>query len=299
MVPSEEVTVRSGRSDLAGTLFRPADVDRPPVVVMAHGFAARRSWGLPAVAKRFAAEGIAALTFDYRGFGDSGGGPRRVIDPAKQRADYRAAVEYVRARDDLYGDSLGLWGMSFSGGHVVKLAATMNVDAVVAMVPFTDGLHVTAHFLQQAGLSFARDGAEAVLRDAVQVVLNRDPYYVPIVGGPDEFSLLVAPGARAGFEAIIPEDEREAWRNRTAARVLAQVPFYRPITVAGDVQAPVHVLHATDDDIVPPGAIDRLVDALDDVTRVRLPLGHFDGLTGPTAPEVAKRQAEFLASHLR
>ncbi|MFW6265572.1 MAG: alpha/beta hydrolase, partial [Halanaeroarchaeum sp.] len=251
MTRIETVAFTSGRSEVAGTLFHPDDTDHPPVVVMAHGFAARRNWGLPAFAKRFAEEGIAALTFDYRGFGDSGGGPRRVVSARQQRADYRAALEYVRGRDDVDGDAAALWGMSYSGGHVLALAATEDVETVVATVPFTDGLHVAGHAIQQGGWEYVRGMATAVAKDARQILFRRDPHYVRVVGEDerDDFAVLATPGSLEGYESMIPEEERADWPNRTAARVLVEIPFNRPVSRASSVDVPVFVLEATDDQI--------------------------------------------------
>jgi alpha-beta hydrolase superfamily lysophospholipase len=52
---------------------------RLPVVILAHGFSGTMDRLVPH-AERFAADGIAALVFDYRGFGESGGEPRQVVD---------------------------------------------------------------------------------------------------------------------------------------------------------------------------------------------------------------------------
>lgn len=304
MSKPETVTFTSGRSEVVGHLHRPDGVDRPPVVVMAHGFAARQHWGLPTFAKRFAASGIAALTFDYRGFGESGGGPRRVVSAQKQRADYRSAIEFVRNREDLDENALALWGMSYSGGHVVSLAASEDVQAAVATVPFTDGLHVAAHAIQHGGIDYLTGMVGNLARDARQILLRRDPHTVRVVPAAEsdeedgEFAVLSTPGSRAGYESIIPEEDREDWRNRTAARVLFEIPFNRPITAAADVDVPVFVLEAMDDQIVPRGAVDRLVEALDDVHRVRVPAGHFESLVGAVSSEVAARQADFLQANL-
>ena len=68
----------------AGSLFLPepqaGSDQRLPCVVLAHGFSGTMDRLVP-YAERFAADGIAALVFDYRGFGESGGQPRQVVDP--------------------------------------------------------------------------------------------------------------------------------------------------------------------------------------------------------------------------
>jgi pimeloyl-ACP methyl ester carboxylesterase len=299
MMQPETVTFTSGRSEVTGHLYRPDAADTPPVVVMAHGFAARQNWGLPPFAERFAERGIAALTFDYRGFGESGGGPRRVVSAEKQRADYRSAMDFVRGRDDLDADALALWGMSYSGGHVIALAANEDVEAAVATVPFTDGLHVAAHAIQHGGVDYLRGMTVGLAKDARQILLRRDPHTLRVVPDPenDAFAVLATPGSRTGYESMIPEAD-EDWPNRTAARVLFEIPFNRPVTAAAEVDVPVFVLEATDDQIVPQGAVNRLVDELDDVHRVRVPAGHFESLVGAVSTEVANRQADFLQAHL-
>ena len=49
----------------------PDGVENPPIVVLAHGFAAFRELRLDAYAARFAQAGYAALVFDYRSWGAS------------------------------------------------------------------------------------------------------------------------------------------------------------------------------------------------------------------------------------
>jgi len=103
-----------------GTLYLPADIDTPPVVVMTPGLGMWRSFVLPAVAERFAAAGFAAFVFDFRHHGDSDGEPRGLADPQKQVADYEAAIEAMIDTDAVDSNRLVLWGYSFSGGHVLS-----------------------------------------------------------------------------------------------------------------------------------------------------------------------------------
>lgn len=72
----KESTFASGQ-DACAAWFYPAAADQGarPVIVMARGLTGTRRDCLGAFAERFAAAGIAALVFDYRGFGDSTGEP--------------------------------------------------------------------------------------------------------------------------------------------------------------------------------------------------------------------------------
>ena len=95
----EDLTFTSGGDQIAAWLYRPSASAPVPCVVMAHGFSATRRDRLPAYAERYADAGFAVLLFDYRGFGDSGGGPRQVIDIRRQQEDYEAAIVAARGLD--------------------------------------------------------------------------------------------------------------------------------------------------------------------------------------------------------
>jgi len=279
----------------AGWLFRPDGEDEEtPVVVMAHGFGGERSFRLPAYAERFAERGIAAFVFDYRSFGDSEGEPRQLISPKRHVADWLAAVEHV---DSLEYDRIALWGSSFSGGHVVATAARTDVEvsAIVAQVPFTDGQASTFHLVRKKGLGYGIRSVAAGLRDQTRRLTGRSPYYVPITADPEEFGVLNTPGAKEGFEAIVPEDRE--MDNRCAARILVTVGQYRPLKQASDVDAPALVVKAEEDLVVPTKPIEKLIEKLDaDAHRVEC--GHFDPYLGETFEEVVEEEAGFLEENL-
>jgi dienelactone hydrolase len=134
-----DVTIESAGEQLAGWLYRP-DGDGPhPILVMAHGFSAVRDQRLDAYAERFVGAGIGVLLFDYRYFGDSSGQPRQLLDIKAQLADWRRAVAHARTVDWADTGRLALFGSSFSGGHVVAIAADdPGVAAVVSQAPFHD-----------------------------------------------------------------------------------------------------------------------------------------------------------------
>ena len=89
--------------------------------MLGHGLSAVRDQRLPAYAERFAEAGLAALLFDYRHFGASGGEPRQLLDIQRQLEDWRTAIAYARGLDGI--ERVGLFGSSFGGGHALELAA--------------------------------------------------------------------------------------------------------------------------------------------------------------------------------
>jgi hypothetical protein len=91
-----EIAFNAEGVELGGWLYLPERADGPaPVVVMAHGFSAVKEMYLDAFAEVFAAAGLAALVFDHRNFGTSGGEPRQEVDPWQQIRDYRHAITYA------------------------------------------------------------------------------------------------------------------------------------------------------------------------------------------------------------
>ena len=97
-ISSDPASFLSDGTRCAVTVFRPETSGESPMpaIVMAHGFGSPRALRLYAYAERFAAAGYAAMVFDYRGFGDSEGEPRQVLDVSMQHDDWKAALEFAR-----------------------------------------------------------------------------------------------------------------------------------------------------------------------------------------------------------
>ncbi len=95
---------------------------------------------LDSFAEVFAAAGLNVLVFDNRGFGASDGQPRQEIDPWAQVRDYRHAITYASTVPGVDPQRSGIWGSSYSGGHVLVVAAIdRRVKAVVSQVPLVSG----------------------------------------------------------------------------------------------------------------------------------------------------------------
>jgi len=95
----------SGDADCAAWRYEPGT--STACVVMAHGLGAIKEVGLDRFARRFSAAGHDVVAFDYRGFGESTGGPPQVVDIAAQQQDWRAAIAFSRGLPASSGSCCG------------------------------------------------------------------------------------------------------------------------------------------------------------------------------------------------
>jgi len=292
-----ETEFESAGTRCAAWLFLPesgAAPGRPPIVVMAHGFGAQREMRLADFAERFASRGLAALVFDYRCFGDSDGEPRNLIDPRRHLEDWHAAIGHVRASPDLDAGRLALWGTSFSGGHVLALGSKVSgISAIVSQIPFV-GFDSRGPSLPPGKMARALLSG---LRDLARAARGAAPYYVPIAGAPGEFALLNTPDAMDAFQDLVPPGS--TWQNRAPARVLFQLLRYRPLRDAAKIEAPVLMVAAEDDSLIPIASVEAASKRIPDCELVTLPrTGHFEPYSGEVFERVVEREAEFLRKHL-
>jgi uncharacterized protein len=136
----EKITFKSCGLKCAADLFLPDKRKaKYAAVVMGAGFNSIRE-GLISNAMYLTKAGYAALTVDYRHFGESEGEPRGQLFPLDEVEDYRNAVSYLQTRQDINADRIGIWGVSFGGGIVLQVAAfDRRIRAVVSQSPIVSG----------------------------------------------------------------------------------------------------------------------------------------------------------------
>jgi dienelactone hydrolase len=146
---------------MSAEVFAPAGAEgkKLPTIIMSHG------WGgiaehLRPTAIAFAKAGYLVIAFDYRGWGKSESRlilagtksrdkdgklvaeveeVREVVDPIDQTADIMSAIHWAVGDKQCDPERIGLWGSSYSGGHVVYVAARdPRVKAFVSQVGAMD-----------------------------------------------------------------------------------------------------------------------------------------------------------------
>lgn len=142
------------------------------------------------------------------------------------------------------------------------------------------------------GTRLSAHGDEHGLRDAVRGLLRLDPTPSRSSGRRrrSRCSTRLAPRPNTGTAPAESD-----WETFRPARVALRVPLYRPISRAGEVDAPPFLTVARGDRIVPPSAAERL----DHVELLRLDCDHVDVYHGAPFERAVAEQAAFLARHLR
>jgi pimeloyl-ACP methyl ester carboxylesterase len=129
--PAEEVVFESHGARLAGSIVLPKDSDIRAAIVFVHGSGKQaRNLGL---AEHFASEGIAALVYDKRGAGTSGGEYEANQNVSEKNIslladDAAAALSALARHPSLKGVPLGFGGIS-QAGWIAPIAAERSREA--------------------------------------------------------------------------------------------------------------------------------------------------------------------------
>src|SRR5262245_39458122 len=134
---------------------------RHPTVILCHGWGGEAA-GLRRHAMAFARAGFTAVTFDYRGWGESGGRliikdptmpphrdgrpftvevveQRDLVHPWERIQDVVCVLAWSIAEPEVDANKLGLWGTSYGGGHALWVAAyDERVKAIVTQAASFD-----------------------------------------------------------------------------------------------------------------------------------------------------------------
>lgn len=293
-----EDTFLSQGAECAVRVYRPAEQHTPvPVIVMAHGFGAVRALRLYAYAEQFAAAGYAVAVFDYRGFGESAGTPRQVLDVPMQHQDWRAALAYARTLPGIDPERVVAWGTSFAGGHVISVAGQGEpLAAIIAQVPHVSG---PAAVRATGVLPSLRVGIVGI-RDQISAWAGREPVYVNAAGHPGETAVMTSPDAMPGMDKLIAESGLTLgdYPRTVAGRIVLRIGLYSPKRWARGVTCPA-LVQIADEDAVTPRRVAEATAARMAAPTVRVYSGgHFDPYVEPLFTTVIADQLAFLREHV-
>jgi pimeloyl-ACP methyl ester carboxylesterase len=277
----EDLRFPSSGEQCAAWLYAPNTAEKhAPVIVMAHGLSGTRRDGLGPFAERFAEAGVAALVFDHRGFGDSGGEPDH-FDPGRQLEDWAAAIAFARSLPGIDPDRVATFGSSMGGGNALAAAAAdRRIAAAISQVPFLD-------MVTQVHSS----SPLVILKMLAAAIAGR---HQRAIGQPNEPAFINAPGGEEGWLHVVSIGEDSRWRDRVSSRWLLGRPF-RPIRHARRLHCPWLVCVGEADRVARPGpAIRAAKRAPHGELRTYPGVDHFDIYDGPEHEQVVADEVRFL-----
>ncbi|WP_330439369.1 alpha/beta hydrolase [Streptomyces griseoaurantiacus] len=241
-----------GTCTLRGRTYVPGGHDGPvPVVVASHGMGDSAD-RLVIVAEWLCRNGFGVVLYDHRNFGPSDGLPRGEFDPVTQCRDMQMALTYAQSHPRFDADRVGLWGTSFSGGHVLALAGYDDrVKAVVAQTPWIAGTVIAEQAIGKEGLASFRGMFHEERRRTLegkrpsrlkQVLMPHDP--------PGTFALV---DTKEGYDYAIngPAGVPAQWENSFTARSLEHAVEFDVRSYAERIAPPTLMILAGGDRMIP------------------------------------------------
>jgi len=222
-----DIEINAEGTILRGWLYLPEGArGRVPLVAMAHGFSAVKEMYLDRFAEVFSRAGIAALVYDNRNFGASDGEPRQEIDPWQQVRDYRHAITWATSRAEIDADRIGVWGSSYSGGHVLVVGAIdRRVKCVVSQVPLVSGSRNLKRLIRADMMAAVRQQFDA---DREARFKGGAPAMMPVVAE-DPMAPAALPTADSWrWFTETGRSRARAWRNEVTLRTVEMLGEYEP-----------------------------------------------------------------------
>jgi len=273
---------------------------KAPCLVMSHGFTAVKEMDLDTFAEYFVSKlPINCLVYDNRGFGDSDvaeGQPRYEIVPMLQCSDISDAITYAATRPEVDPDRIGIWGSSYSGGHVLYVgAADRRVKVVLSQVPCVSGWE---NFHRLVRPDFAMGFNTAFAADRVARAEGKEPGVVPVSDAdPMKPSALPTTDSWEFFSAW---EKKSKWKNTVTIKTIELMRGYEPQQLIDKISPTPMLMTVARDDALTPAelALSAYARAKEPKQLQLLPISHFQAYAGRYFERNASTQVEFLKKWL-
>lgn len=245
-----------------------------PTIVMAHGFSGVKEM-LTNYAERFVSAGLAVLLFDYRYLGDGEGEPRGRVLPHTQLDDYRNAISWVSLQTETDPGRIGVWGSSYSGGHVFHLSAfDRRITAAVAQVP---NICAWRSIIKTQGVDALRMIQETLAADRTARYQSQAVNYFPVVAPEGEMSVLATPDAYEFFVTKV-KGRQGKWINQVTTESIEKMIEYDPTGAIELISpTPLLIVAAEKDTLIPIDQVREVFERVKEPKKlVVVPCGHFD-----------------------
>lgn len=284
----QQIFIPHGKHQIQADLYGNFKQQSSAVILMAHGLGGEKQCGLQSFAEFYTDLGFKVCVFDHRGFGQSTGAIKNLVDKNSQLEDWNCVIQYMQQQFYIPTEHMILWGYSFSGGHVLTLASQQNFKGVIANFPHIDGLASLTLYPKK----YLAPATFIALQDLALAPFGKVKT-MPVVAE-DRFAILAGEDCYAGYHSLIPPNVN--WDNAVPARIVATIGLYRPTTVAHKIQSPTLILGAENDSLIPISATRKMAQKIKNGQYFELACGHFDLFHALFQSEVMNQHQKFLAA---
>src|SRR4029453_13210611 len=190
--------------------------------------------------------------------------------------DYRHAITWAQARSEVDADRIGVWGSSYSGGHVLVLGAIdKRIKCVACQVPLVSGFRNIQRLVRQ---DFLAPNRAAMDQDRAARYRGEPPAMIP--GGAPAPLAVSAPPTLDSWEwfSETGKERAPAWSNEVTLRTVELLMEYEPSAYLERISPPpLLMVVAAGDHLTPVDlALEAYQRAREPKRLVLLPGGHFD-----------------------
>jgi uncharacterized protein len=265
-----------------------------PAVVVGGSLTSVKEQMSASYAKELAAQGIAALAFDYRHYGQSEGQPRQLESVEAKKADLKGAVSFLQTHAAINPNGISLLGVCTSGGNVIQAAAEDGrIRSVVTIAGwFAEPSLTPLLYGGEAGVAQLKaQGQQALVKYRSTGVSDTVQTY----------GMAGSSAAHAGDHMDYYVNKQRGniaqWTNAMAVQSWESWLSFNPVAAASKVKTPAMIIHS--DDSAFPDQAKKVYGLLAGAKELNwLKGGHFEFYDNPAKVQEASREvARFVKSH--
>ena len=286
----EKVRFQSAGETLVGDLYRPELPGRVPAVAIIGPMTYQKEQAPSEYARRFAEQGYAALAYDSRYRGESGGSPRCWENPAHKLEDMKAALSFLASRDDVDPERLFILGICQGSSIAFRAAAEApGVRALATIAGQYRDREGDLDWLTEEGL------AARMAKGRAAKTKYQETGEVEYVKGVDQTDLNVGMPGDFVWVWYQPWADRGMWENRYAVMSDADLLEYESISAARELRSPWLMIHG--DNCFLPAAARRHMAAVPASTPTQTIWDDTPHLSYYDQPEIIDRAVSAVIAH--
>ncbi|WCE32064.1 alpha/beta hydrolase [Vibrio sp. SCSIO 43137] len=181
----KHTTLNTEVGKLAANVYLPDNVENPPVVVVTGAWTTVKEQMPATYAEHLAEQGYAAVTFDFRGWGESADEKKYLEDPQRKIADIKAVFASLGQIKGV--DASNAYGLGVCASSGYMLDAVLGNDDVKAAAAVAPWLH------DRSIVNAVYGGAESVanlIQTGISALTSDKPQYIEGASNTNDASLM-------------------------------------------------------------------------------------------------------------